>query len=269
MIRPRIIPCLLIRNGGLVKTIQFGNEKYIGDPLNAVRIFNEKCVDELTILDIDATTQRRIPNFTLIRQLATECRMPLCYGGGVTSVEQVERIIGLGVEKVAICSAWTTDDSLIPQAGARVGRQSLVAVIDVRKNRLLNQYETMTHSGTRAAGCDPIQMTIRAERLGAGEIVINNIDLDGTMNGYDLDLLAQVRASTTLPVTALGGAGSLHDIAALIQRLGLCGAAAGSLFVFKGSLKAVLLNYPRPAEKDALLARCLASYDANQTATHQ
>lgn len=260
MLRPRIIPCLLVHDGGLVKTVQFAAPKYVGDPLNAVRIFNEKQVDELMVLDIDATAQQREPDYALIRQLAVECRMPLCYGGGVSTPEQVERIVSLGVEKVAICSAIAKDETLIPRASARVGRQSLVAVVDVKRRGLLGRLEAMTHNATKATGVDPVAMAVRAEQQGAGEVVVNHIDRDGTMKGYDLELIAKVRAVTSIPLTALGGAGSLQDIAALIRRFGICGAAAGSLFVFKGAYRAVLINYPRPAEKEELIARNLEAH---------
>lgn len=258
MLRPRIIPCLLVRNGGLVKTVRFGDSKYVGDPLNAVRIFNEKEVDELTVLDIDATRDAREPNYALIRNLAMECRMPLCYGGGVHNVEQAERIVSLGVEKVAFGATASAQPALLAETAARLGSQSVVAVMDVRKAGLLRRYEVFTHNGSRTTGVDPAAFARRAEESGAGEIVLNNIDRDGEMKGYDLELFAKVREATTLPLTALGGAGKLDDIAELISRFGTIGAAAGSLFVFKGVYRAVLINYPNRAEKDALIARALA-----------
>ena len=268
MLRPRIIPCLLVSDGGLVKTVQFAKPKYVGDPLNAVRIFNEKQVDELMVLDIDATRQRREPNYALIRQLATECRMPLCYGGGVSSSDQVERIISLGVEKVAICSAFTSDEFLIPTSADRVGRQSIVAVIDVKRRGWLGRPEAVSHSGTRSTGTGPVEMAQRAEIQGAGEVVINHVDRDGMMQGYDLDLIAKIRAAIHVPLTAMGGAGSLQDIGALIERIGICGAAAGSLFVFKGALRAVLINYPKLAERDSLSANSLSVYQSAHLASN-
>jgi len=251
MLRPRIIPCLLLQNGGLVKTVQFGNPKYVGDPLNAVRIFNEKEVDEITVLDIDATRLNREPNYGLLANLAAECRMPLCYGGGVRTVEQFQRIISLGVEKVAVSSAAVERFELIADAAAKVGSQSVVAVMDVRRSGA--RHEVFTHNGSKATGLDPAGFARRAEELGAGEVVVNSIDRDGVMKGYDLDLLTQVRNAVTLPLTALGGAGSLKDIADLIRKFGIVGAAAGSLFVFKGVYRAVLINYPSRAERDSLL----------------
>lgn len=252
MLRPRVIPCLLLKGNGLVKTVQFAQPKYVGDPLNAVRIFNEKEVDELVVLDIDATVQNREPNFKLIGNLASECRMPLCYGGGVTAVAQAERIIGLGVEKVAVSSAALGHPKLVEDAARVVGSQSVVAVLDVKLSK--QRYEVWTHNGTRPTGKTAAAAAAEMERAGAGEIVVNNIDRDGTMRGYDADLIGDVRRATTLPITALGGASSLEDIRQLVTRFGLIGAAAGSLFVFKGVYRAVLINYPSRSEKDSLLS---------------
>jgi cyclase len=256
MLRPRIIPCLLVKNGGLVKTVRFDNPKYVGDPINAVRIFNEKEVDELIVLDIDATAQSREPNYNLIKNLAAECRMPLCYGGGVKTAEQIQKIISMGVEKVAISSAAVQSPELISRAAARVGSQSIVVVVDVRKNGSMGHYEVCTHNGTEVTGMNPVEFAKKVEALGAGEVVVNAINRDGVMKGYDLDLIAQVREGVSLPITALGGAGSLKDIAALIHTFGIIGAAAGSLFVFKGIYRAVLINYPSRPEKDALVNQC-------------
>ena len=252
MLRPRIIPCLLLHKGGLVKTIGFASPKYVGDPLNAVRIFNEKEVDELIVLDIDATRQSREPDYGLLRNLAAECRMPLAYGGGVRTVEQFERLISLGIDKVAVSAAALADPGLIGEAAARVGRQSVVVVLDVR--RMGSRYEIFTHNGSVATGVDVLDFVRRAEAAGAGEIVVNSIDRDGQMKGYDLELVRQVRECITLPMTVLGGAGTLADVGALLRQCGLVGAAAGSLFVFKGVYRAVLINYPSRQDKDALIA---------------
>lgn len=251
MLLPRIIPCLLVRNGGLVKTINFAKPKYVGDPLNAVRIFNEKEVDELIVLNIDATAQNKDPDYGMIRNLAAECRMPLCYGGGVKTVEQIERIISLGVEKVAISSAAVHHPEIISQSAMVVGSQSIVVVMDVRKNRL-GTYEIWTHNAGKLTEWSPVDFARRAQDLGAGEVVVNSIDRDGIMKGYDLNLIHEVRDATNLPMTVLGGAGSLKDIGDLIRAFGIIGAAAGSLFVFKGIYRAVLINYPGTAEKNSL-----------------
>jgi cyclase len=253
MLRPRIIPCLLVKDGGLVKTRKFGEPKYVGDPINAVKIFNEKEVDEIMVVDIDASVHRREPDFALIRNLAAECRMPLCYGGGVKTVEQVEKIISLGVEKVAMSSAAAFNPDLIANAAAAVGSQSIVVVMDVKEIKPGKEYEVSIHNGRKSTGFNPVEFARTAERQGAGELIINSIDRDGMMGGYDLQLAGLVRDTVNLPITVLGGAGSLKDIAGLIDAFGTIGAAAGSLFVFKGTFRAVLINYPNRIEKDALV----------------
>lgn len=253
MLRPRLIPCLLVQNQGLVKTVRFGSPKYVGDPINAVRIFNEKAVDELMVLDIDATRQVREPDYRMIANLANECRMPLAYGGGVRSIEQIERIIGLGVEKVALSAVLADNPALVSEAASRVGSQSVVAVIDVKKSGILRRPEVVIHNGTKRTGLDPAQFARDLEQRGAGEIVVNSVDRDGTMDGYDLDLIARIAENVTIPMTLLGGAGALDHVAELWRAQGIIGAAAGSLFVFKGKYRAVLINYPNAAEKAALL----------------
>ncbi len=251
MLRPRIIPCLLVHKGGLVKTQQFKDPKYVGDPINAVRIFNEKEADELMVLDIDATVNDVAPDFALIAKLAAECRMPLCYGGGVTTAAQAAKIIDMGVEKVAVSASAIANPTLLTEMAAEVGRQSVVAVLDVRKRTGLfsKGYEIRTHNGLTAHKVDPLEMAKQLQEAGAGEIVINSIDQDGLMQGYDLELSTQFKKILNIPVTFLGGAGSLDHMKALISRLGVVGAAAGSLFVFKGKYRAVLINYPTPEQK--------------------
>jgi len=256
MLYPRIIPCLLVQDKGLVKTVNFKNPRYVGDPINAVRIFNEKEVDELMVIDIDATAARREPDYRMIENLAAECRMPLAYGGGVTTSDQVQRIIQLGVEKVAISAAAIENPSLVTEAAGRVGNQSVVVVLDVKKRFLGGKYEVFTHNGQKATGKGPLELAIQMEKQGAGEIIINSIDLDGTMKGYDTSLIEKIRDSIGIPLTVLGGAGSLHDIGQLIQKFGAIGAAAGSLFVFKGKYRAVLINYPNRMEKEAIFKEC-------------
>lgn len=253
MLLPRIIPCLLVKEKGLVKTIKFQDPKYVGDPINAVKIFNEKEVDELIVVDIDASTENREPDYNMIEHLAEECRMPLCYGGGVKSVEQVKRIIGLGVEKVAINSAAVENPELVRAAAERVGNQSVVVVLDVKKHLIGTKYDVLIHNGKKKTGKDPVLLAMQMESLGAGEIVINSIDNDGVMKGYDLALVEKIRESINVPLTVLGGAGSLQDIGKLIKKFGAIGCAAGSLFVFKGVYRAVLINYPNRAEKDTLI----------------
>jgi imidazole glycerol-phosphate synthase subunit HisF len=248
MLRPRIIPCLLVHNRGLVKTVNFKNPKYVGDPINAVKIFNEKEVDELIVLDIDASVHNREPDFTMIKNLAAECRMPLCYGGGVRSVKHAKEIINLGAEKVALSSAIVENPRLVSDIAEAVGKQSVIAVLDVRKKGLLGKYEVYTHNGARASGHHPKSFAQDLEKLGVGEIVINSIDNDGLMKGYDMKLIQSIRDAINVPMTVLGGAGSLSDIKKVIDSFGVMGVAAGSLFVFKGVYKAVLINYPKQSE---------------------
>ena len=244
----------MIQDKGLVKTVQFKNPKYIGDPINAVRIFNEKEVDELVVLDIDASAQNREPDYKNIEHMATECRMPLCYGGGVKTADQAQRIFELGVEKVAISSSAMEDPSLITRIAERVGSQSVVVIMDVKK-KVFGGYEIFTINGKKSTGINPIELAKSLKDLGAGEVVINSIDNDGMMKGYDLTIAEKTRSVTTLPLTILGGAGNLEDIGNLINNFGIIGASAGSLFVFKGVYKAVLINYPRQQEKDELIKK--------------
>ena len=253
MLRPRIIPCLLVQNKGLVKTVKFKNPKYVGDPINAVRIFNEKEVDELMVIDIDASSQNHEPDYRMIEYIAAECRMPLCYGGGIKTAEQAQRIFSLGVEKVALSSIAVEQPELITEIANIVGNQSVVIVIDVKKHPLTGKYEVRTHNGQKSTGLNPFEFATRMEKLGAGEIVINSIDHDGMMNGYDLALVDKLRKCVNVPITVLGGAGSLEDIQHLIKAHGTIGAAAGSLFVFKGPYKAVLINYPNRDLKEQLI----------------
>lgn len=257
MLRPRIIPCLLVRNKGLVKTVKFDSSKYVGDPINAVKIFNEKEADELIVLDIDATVNGTSPDFVMIQKLAAECRMPLCYGGGVTTVEQAKRIIGLGVEKVAISAAAHADPKLISAIATEIGSQSVVVVLDVKKS-FFGKYEVYTHNGHKRTGRTPVELAQEAEKFGAGEIVINSIDNDGQMKGYDLDLAVRMREAIHLPMSVIGGAGSLADIERLISTCGVVGASAGSLFVFKGAYRAVLINYPDRAQKEEIFRAAMS-----------
>jgi imidazole glycerol-phosphate synthase subunit HisF len=257
MLRPRIVPALLIHEGGLVKTTGFQQPKYVGDPINAIRIFNEKEADELIVIDIDATVLGAQPNVRLIRQFAAECRMPICYGGGVKSVEQANHIIGLGIEKVAVSSAAIERPQLIQEIAAAVGGQSVVVVLDVKQNPVTKTYEVWTHNGKRNTGQSVLALAREAEARGAGEIVINSIDRDGQMQGYDLALAQAVRDAVRSPMTMLGGAGSLVHIQELISRCGVVGAAAGSFFVFKGARRAVLISYPDQAQKEQVVAAAL------------
>ena len=252
MLRSRIIPCLLIQDGGLVKTKSFKEPTYIGDPLNAVRILNEKMVDELTVFNIDSNRHKTGPNMKLIEQLAAECRMPLCYGGGISSFHQIEDIISLGVEKVSLSRTAVTQPEIISETAALIGSQSVAVVMDCKFNRLRRKHEIYIDNGKTNTGLNATDFASTVESLGAGEIIINSIDQDGQMNGYDIKLIKKIRQQSTIPLTALGGAGKLDDLISLIDEIGLIGAAAGSLFVFKGKYRAVLINYPSPEERSVL-----------------
>jgi imidazole glycerol-phosphate synthase subunit HisF len=233
--------------------VQFTDDKYVGDPINAVKIFNEKEADELIVVDIDASAKGLTPNVKLIAQFAFECRMPLCYGGGIKTVDQARTIIGLGVEKIAISSAAVENPALVGAIARAVGSQSVVVVFDVRKRSNGADYEVWTYNARKNTGKLATDAIREAESRGAGEILINAIDNDGKMTGYDLTLARLVRATTRLPMTMLGGAGSLAHIGQLIAACGVVGAAAGSFYVFKGPYRAVLISYPNQTQKDDLI----------------
>ncbi|MBM9589041.1 imidazole glycerol phosphate synthase subunit HisF [Leptospira sp. 201903075] len=253
MLRPRIIPCLLIHDKGLVKTTKFSDPVYVGDPLNAVKIFNEKEADEIVILDIDCSSKNRRPDMKLLEQLALECRMPMCYGGGIKTVEQAKDIISLGIEKIAISSAAIENPRLVSDIANAIGNQSVVVVLDVKKKSFSSSYEVWTYNGKKNTKISPLEFSKQLEEFGVGEIVINSIENDGMMKGFNLDLVNEIYNSVNVPLTVLGGAGSLDDIKAVVDKFGIIGVAAGSLFVFKGKLKAVLINYPSVEFKDSLV----------------
>ena len=244
---PRVIPCLLIDNRRLVKSVKFGKTKYVGDPVNAVRIFNDKEVDEIVILDIAAARTRARPDFDFIHQLASECFMPMAYGGAVSSVEDAQRLFAIGVEKVCINTAAMRDPRLLAAAADRFGGQSIVASIDVKRN-LFSGYSIRCSGGRSKVQSKLSSIVACVERLGVGEIFINSIDRDGMMSGYDIDLLRAVTARATVPVIACGGAGKLSDLRDAIALGGASAVAAGSLFVFSGPHRAVLITYPERAK---------------------
>ncbi len=254
MLRPRIIPCLLVHKKGLVKTKKFSEPKYVGDPINAVKIFNEKEVDELIVLDIDATAESHQPDFEMIKNLANECRMPFCYGGGVTTVEQAKKIISLGAEKVALSHSAISNTNLLRSIAKEVGNQSVVVILDIKKRGILKGggYDLYTKNGKHKANVRILDFIAELNSIGIGEIVINSIDNDGMMTGYDFQLIDLIRNHTDLPITVLGGAGTLEHIKEVVSRYNIIGVAAGSLFVFKGKYNAVLINYPKREEKFAL-----------------
>ena len=252
MLRNRVIPCLLLSGRGLVKTTGFRKPKYVGDPVNAVRIFNEKEVDELLLLDIAASREGRGPQLELIQDIARECFMPIAYGGGVSDIDTIAKLFQLGVEKVALNTAAFANPALVEQAAKRFGSQSIIVSMDV-KRRILGRYEIKTVSGTRSISLSPQEQAKQMESLGAGEILVNSIDRDGTMAGYDIDLVRTVTQAVTVPVIACGGAGRLEDFAEAI-RAGASAVAAGSMFVFQGRHRAVLITYPEYGQLERLLS---------------
>ncbi len=246
MLRSRIVPYLLLRGKGLVKTQKFTDAKYVGDPINAVKIFNEKEVDELAIFDIEATSKDRAPDFDLLRDIAAESRMPLCYGGGIRDAETAARIIGLGYEKTSISAAALDNPKLISEVATRVGTQSTVVTVDVRREGLFGGHTVYSHNAKRKRSIDLFAFIMEAQERGAGEVIINSIDRDGMMEGYDLKLARRVRDTLTIPLSFVGGAGSMAHLAALVDDIGPVGAGAGSFFVFNGRYRAVLISYARP-----------------------
>lgn len=250
MLRPRVIPVLLLKGRGLYKTVKFKDPRYVGDPLNTLRIFCEKEVDEVAVLDITATTEGRGPQLDVLRDIAGECFMPLAYGGGIRSVDDVRKLLNLGVEKFILNTVAQEKPELITEIAAYCGSSSVVVSIDAKK-KLFGGYDVYTHAGRKSARTDPVTAAREAEKRGAGEILINSIDRDGTMEGYDLALVEQVSRAVDTPVIACGGAGKLDDLRSAIGA-GVDAAAAGSLFVFQGRHRAVLISYPSPAEVDSL-----------------
>lgn len=247
---PRVIPVLLVSDGYLVKPVKFRGERYIGDPINAVRIFNEKQVDELMICDIDATAKGKGVNWTLIEEIASEAFMPVGYGGGVASAADAKRIAGIGIEKVVLGAAASEQPHVITEVSEALGASSTVVSVDARR-RLLGVYDTFTVRGNRRTGMTPVEAAARAQELGAGEILLSSIDREGTLSGYDIQLIEQVARTVNIPVIALGGAGEFRHLAAALDA-GASAAAAGSMFVLNGKHRAVLITYPSVAELRSL-----------------
>lgn len=239
----RIIPCLLLRDNGLVKTIKFKNSTYIGDPINAVKIFNEKEVDELVFLDIDATIEKKEPPYELIQDIATECFMPFCYGGGVKTVDQIRRLLASGAEKVSINSEAFYNPDFIKEAAQIFGSSTIVVSVDYKKN-LFGKTFVYVNGGRKSTKIDPVSYAKKMEELGAGELMINAIDRDGVMNGYDVEMIRKITDAVSIPVIICGGAGHLNDFKKAFQEGNASAAAAGSLFVFQGKKRGVLISYP-------------------------
>ncbi|AYA41578.1 imidazole glycerol phosphate synthase subunit HisF [Xenorhabdus nematophila] len=243
MLKTRVIPILLLQNGGLIKGEKFKKHKYVGDPINAVRIFNEKEVDELVFLDIGATLQNKTPDYSLIKDIASEAFMPIAYGGGINSPNHVECLFKSGIEKVVINTHFSLKPNFIREISDIAGSQSVVVSIDVKKS-LFGNYEVYSHCGTRKTGYNPIDYALKAQDLGAGELVITSIDREGSGKGFDLALIQQVADAVDIPVIAQGGASNLNDLKIVICDTHASAVAAGTLFTFHGKHKAVLITYP-------------------------
>ena len=243
MLKHRIIPCLLLRNGGLVKTLKFSDPKYVGDPINAIRIFNDKEVDELMVLDITASKENKEPNYALIEQFASECFMPLSYGGGIKTMEQAQRLFNSGIEKICLQTAVLNDLSLVKNLSDKWGSSSILVSIDVKKNWLGHPklYSAATGKTLDKKWTDFMQEAVSA---GAGEIVLNAVDRDGSMKGMDTALIQEAAKLLNVPLIAIGGAGSLADIKAAVGA-GASAVSAGAFFVFQGPHRAVLITYPK------------------------
>jgi cyclase len=249
--RPRVIPCLSLKDGGLVKTRRFRDPVYVGDPINAMRIFNDKQADEVFLLDIAATVSGREPDFAAIEEIVAEAFVPIGYGGGITSLEQAARILEIGVEKIVVNSAIHAKPDLVPQLAQHFGAQAVVASIDV-KAKMFGGREVVTQAGRQATGHDPVAVATSLARSGAGEILLTSVDRDGMREGYDLDLIRAIAGAVDVPVIACGGAGRVEHFAAAIHA-GAAAVAAGSLFVHHGPHRAVLISYPERAALDSLL----------------
>lgn len=247
MIKPRVIPALLLKGQGLFKTVKFKKPKYLGDPINIVRIFNDKEVDEIVLLDISATPENRGPQFDLLKNITSEAFIPLAYGGGIRSMEDVHKLLSIGIEKLIMNTSAVENTSIIRETADHAGSQAVVISIDVKKN-FLGKYEVFTRCGQKKTGLDPVNHAVEMEKLGVGEILINSIDRDGTMQGYDIELVRRVADAVRVPVVACGGAGNLSHISNVIRQGHASAAAAGSLFVFQGSLRGVLISYPTQKE---------------------
>jgi cyclase len=246
MRRVRIIPALLIQKGGLVKSVRFKDHLYVGDPINAVKIFNEKEVDEIVVLDISATKDGRKPDMSFVKTFASEAFMPMAYGGGITTLAEIEELISSGVEKAVLNTVAYIKPSLISDAAKYVGSQSIVVSIDVKKN-LFGKNTVYVSNGKKNTGVSPQEYARRMADLGAGELILNSIDRDGTFTGYDGELIEKVASSVSVPVVALGGAGSVDDFLTAVAR-GAAAVSAGSMFVLQRPHRAVLISYPSQQE---------------------
>jgi cyclase len=253
MLGIRVMPCLLLKNNRLVKTVQFKNPDYIGDPVNAIKIYNEKEVDELIFLDISATLENRSPPFENIINITNECFMPVTYGGGISKIEDMRKIFHSGIEKIAINSYSISNPGFVKSAAKEFGNQSVIVSIDVKKDKF-GIYNVFSHSGTKKTNLDPVQHAVNMEQCGAGEILLTSINHEGMMNGYDIELISRVSKSINIPLIAHGGAGSVEHFKQAVKA-GASAVAAGSMVVYQGKNKGVLINFPSQAELKKLLNR--------------
>jgi imidazole glycerol-phosphate synthase subunit HisF len=251
MLTTRVIPCLLLKDGGLVKTIRFREPKYVGDPINTIKIFNDKEVDELLLLDITASRERKGPAYSTVSQIASECFMPLCYGGGVTSLDEAKRIVGLGVEKIALNHAAITRPEVIREIADLLGSQAVVVSVNVKKN-WRGAFRVLDSGTGKLTDLDPVEHAARAVTLGAGEILINDVDRDGTQQGYNLELIRRFTDRLSVPVIACGGAWTTEHLRQAVSQSRASAVAAGSMFVFQGPHRAVLISYPAYSELERL-----------------
>ena len=253
MFRPRVIPCLLLKGDGLVKTVKFENARYIGDPLNAVKIFNAKQADELIFLDIAASREKRTISVELVEKIADETFMPFAAGGGIRSLSQIREMLSAGAEKVVINTQAILNPRLIREASSQFGSQSIIVSMDVKK-KAFGKYKIYSHGGTKATRLDPVDLAVEMQHLGAGELLVNSIDRDGSMAGFDLELLKRVAVAVTVPVVACGGAGHHKDLSSAVYDGHASAVSAGSLFVYHGPKRAVLINFPSKEELKSLFS---------------
>lgn len=244
MLQNRVIPCLLVNNGKLVKTVRFRNPQYVGDPVNAIKIYNEKEVDELIVVDISENREKSGPNYKLIKEIADECFMPVCYGGGITSIEQIQQILKIGIEKVALNSSIYRNRQLIKEAAKLFGCQCIVVSVDVKKS-FWGNYKVTFDSGSKSINTGLTEFVKEMEELGAGELLINNITNEGTWEGFDLDLLKKITSNVNIPVIAMGGAGNIEHIKEAISIGKASAVAIGSMAVFQNKGMGVLINFPK------------------------
>jgi cyclase len=252
MLAVRVMPCLLLRNSALVKTIQFKDPSYVGDPINAIRIYNEKEVDELVVLDITRTIDNKRPQLKLISEIATECFMPVAYGGGLSRMEDVEAIFSCGIEKVVINSHAVAEPSFVTRVAEKFGSQAVVVSVDVKRS-LFGRYEVMTHGGRKSTGLDPVDFARKMEKAGAGELFLTSIDRDGTGKGFDVELIRRVTNAVGIPTIACGGAGTVEHCGVAVKEGGASAVALGSMAVYFGRNRAVLINFPARKELDRVL----------------